>query len=290
MNLFRLLYDEGDGDGSADQGADNQAPPGSASQTGSDAGADKGGDSSGQDGAGGKDKATDDQANKPDLKANYAKLQEDHEKLKEQHNTLSKTVGRQASDLGSYKNLEAALGSDSEAAKAALLKIGKARNLDISFGADKSAPALPDDFASMTADELKDYLDNRDRQVVQKVMAAVSPSIKIMQEAQMREKHPDFDDLAPDRRSLEKASITGEIPMEEVYHFAVKGMNMAEAIEAAKVMAVEDYRRGLEKKGGGGKGPDGTDGNAGVTKDSGGMTMADKVTSDYIFGRLKNAR
>ena len=174
-----------------------------------------------------------------------AKLIEEHDSLKTDHEKIKKKLGKQAQTVGNFNEMMASLKADPTAGLKALAKRLKAKG--VRFEDDAPDPTKIFDGEaepSSQAAQLQAIVDHAKESLRQEQREMLNPVLEDM----LARQHDDWDDLSDDRTSVEALHVTGKILNTELYHFAAKGMNVAEAIEAAKTQAVEDYKQELSRK------------------------------------------
>ena len=157
---------------------------------------------------------------------------------------LKKTVGDQGNVIGQHKQLVNLLENDP---KGFLQHLAEQGGVKIRFEDDGSAklPGVTDDEGTIDQAKLSRLIEG---QATKAAKAATAGDRTLMTEFYLKQKHPDWDEFADERKAILLAQRTGQFPTGEVFHFAAKGMRMAKALdEATKAADQKGYDRAIEE-------------------------------------------
>jgi len=180
------------------------------------------------------------------------------ESLTEQLSHLKSKLGKQGNELSDKRKESEAFRSIIRGLKEnpnlALSKLAKKYGADISFkdkGEDPLEKALmgEDDEARLQILEERKQAKNTDL-IKSDIMSDVKPVVDMIYDESMARKYPDYMDLQEDREHIDLMFETNQLTKTELYHWAARGRNIDAAIKAARVEAVEEYIKTLDKKAG----------------------------------------
>jgi hypothetical protein len=157
---------------------------------------------------------------------------------------LKKTVGDQGNVIGQHNKMVSLLESD---LPAFLQHFADQGGVKIRFEDDGSAksPAITDDDGAIDKASLSSFIDER---AARAAKAVTAHDRAVMEEHNLSQKHKDWDSLRDDRKAINLAQRTGQIPVGEILHFAAQGMRMAKVLEeATKASDQKGYDRAIEE-------------------------------------------
>lgn len=157
---------------------------------------------------------------------------------------LKKTVGDQGRAIGQHNKLVSLLENDP---KGLLQHLADQEGVKIRFEDDGSPklPGVTDDDGAIDKIKMDRFIDER---ATKAAKAATAGDRALMADFYLRQKHSDWDDLSDDRKAINLAQRTGQLPTGEILHLAAKGMRLSKVLEEATKQADQKgYDRAMEE-------------------------------------------
>lgn len=181
----------------------------------------------------------------------FHELEGVHTKLKGDHETMTQKIGTQGNRLAELQKMAKRVKDDPVAFAKELLK-----DAGVKFPESGSGDGISADDAFATAYEAGDKAGmmaamKRGRseavaEAIKQVKGQFGVELNSMMEMEMERKYPDWKDQGDARMEVQARIAARVLTDQEVYHHVVRSENLPQAIEAAKKMGREEYRKELE--------------------------------------------
>ncbi len=158
---------------------------------------------------------------------------------------LSSKVGKQSDQIAVLRKLQDLQSKDP---KGLIDYIAKEAGLSVEHKGGGAAPDLSNIFEEEDPAKLGAALQHSSEVAYNRLKSEFGPQLETMFHNQLKEQYPDFDDLAEDRTLLSAKLLSKDMTHLELLHLAAQGANMAAALEDAKTMGVEAYKKELAAK------------------------------------------
>jgi len=157
---------------------------------------------------------------------------------------LKKTVGDQGNVIGQHNKMVSLLENDP---RGFLQHLADQEGVKIRIEDDGSTklPGVTDDDGAVDQTKMARFIDDR---AAKAAKAATAGDRALMADFYLRQKHTDWDALSDDRKAINLAQRTGQLPTGEILHFAAQGMRMSKVLEeATKASDQKGYDRAIEE-------------------------------------------
>lgn len=155
---------------------------------------------------------------------------------------IAKKLGKQSDQVGTLKRFTDKLKSNP---KALLEELAKQAKVKLYFD-EPNKPDLAKLLAEGTPEQQAEALQTLNTKDPR--LDAVLEKLSVLDEQQMATKYADWDELGESRDVIGLSAAVGKLSLSELNHLAARGLNLPEAIEAAKKQAVEEYIDSLQTK------------------------------------------
>lgn len=236
MKVLRYHSDAGEGAG-AEAGSDDGGAAGdAAAQSVQDPGSQAAG-------------SLQDDAGKVDFEAFYKQNKEKVttvDGLSDEVSKLKKKLGQQGEQVGAYNHLRKAM---NENPSALIQEIAKNANLKVNMEqSNVDFSTLTGTDGEVNVENLPNLLKQMEQNIMSNARRELLPRYEEMFTAQLAGKYDDWDDLTETRDLLQLNLTSKKMSYAEVLHLASQGVNMSEALNAAKANAKVEYAAELKEK------------------------------------------
>jgi hypothetical protein len=169
-------------------------------------------------------------------------LQDELAQYKQQVEKYKKTVGDQGTQIGQLRTFQESVRNDP---KGFISRLAKESGIPVKILEQNNQ--ISDAFNSGDPNQQAGAV-SQSLQSVQDQVQRMAPHVRAAYEATMRQKYPNWDDFADTRETLKLSAMGGTIHEDEQLQLMAIGMNVGEAIEAAKLEAIESYKKELAAK------------------------------------------
>lgn len=180
-----------------------------------------------------------------DANAKYKELMGQLSEATEKNKTLSSKLGKQGEQVGTLKRLQSLMEQNPQGM---IEEIAKQAKLNVRFGESNDDIDLEDILESQDGERLQALIDKRAEQKVSAMQKELAPQFERLFSESMKQKYPDFEDLADDRQTLASKVLSKEITQQELLHLAAQGARMPEVLAAAEKRGREKYIKELKDK------------------------------------------
>lgn len=195
---------------------------------------------------------------------------------------VKKKMGQQAQVVGAYNKLNEYMKSNPQRF---IKEMAAEAGLQLSINGNDAPPKFDDNFDPNQASNNLLAMENR---IIGRMKAELAPQIQTLFEEDMRKKYPDYEDMDDSRELLKTNLLSKRMTYNELLHLAAQGLNMADALTAAKESGKTELRAELEKKAKGALEP------GGPSLEPGAETKPhDPTSKDYfnhVINRMKKVR